>query len=770
MEQLYPVMLLKGLILLPNQEVKIELSNDLSKEIARIAVKDYNRSLLIITPHNQIEETPEVSDLPLVGVVGKIKSRIELPSGHVRITLKGVERVKILEFLNHKQNEDILEARVTDILLPKFEEVEEKAVIKKLNEIMQEYVESSNHISNSILNTIRMIDDLSLLTDTICSFISLPFGKKLEYVEEINAMYRARNLLKDIKIEIEVLKLDQKIEKELENSLEQSQKEFILREKVKILETELGDTKNEVASLYYEELEKLKLPKSTHQKILHEIRKLEYTNDLSPENAMIRNYLEWVLYLPWHKETYENNHLEDIKKKLDEHHYGLDEIKMRILEYVALKNNNDEIKSPIICLVGPPGVGKTSIAKQIANALNRKFYKISVGGLNDSSELIGHRRTYMGSNPGKIIQGLKKCNSKNPLFLIDEIDKITSNGKDDPASVLLDILDKEQNTEFVDNYIEEAFDLSHVFFILTANHVENIPVALKDRLEIIYLSSYTNYEKLELAKKYLIPRILEENKINNKIISISDEMLLYLISAYTEEAGVRDLYRNLEKLIRKLVVLGKMNERTKISKVRLKEYLGIPKYESLENKSHDFIGKVNALGVSGRGGSVLPVEACIYEGKGDFLVTGMLGKVMEESTRIALSYIKAHQKEFGLQDFYFNIKDIHIHFLEGAIQKDGPSAGAAITTSILSLILNQKIDNQVALTGEMSLNGELLKVGGMKEKLIGAYNNHIKTIYIPEANSFDLEEIPGDIKEQLEIKLIKNYQEIYHDLFQTING
>ena len=765
MDRLLPVMLLKGLILLPNQEVKIELSNNLSKEITKLAVKDFNRFVLVITPHNQVEESPDVNDLPDVGVIGKIKSRIELPNGNVRITLKGIERVKILDFQNDKENDDVLEATITNIELPKFDEVEEKAVIKKLNELIEEYVTNSNHISNSILNTIKTIDTLSLLTDTISSFIPISFNKKLEYVEEINAMYRAKNLLKDIKVELEVLKLDQKIEKELENSLEASQKEFILREKVKILEQELGESKNEIVEVYYEELEKLKLPKSVHNKILNEIKKLEYTSDLSPENAMIRNYLDWILHLPWHKETYQNNNLEDIKKKLDMNHYGLDEIKSRILEYVALKNNNDEIKSPIICLVGPPGVGKTSIARQIAVALNRKFYKISVGGLNDSSELIGHRRTYMGSNPGKIIQGLRKCGSKNPVFLIDEIDKLTINSKDDPSSVLLDILDKEQNTEFIDNYIEETFDLSHVFFILTANNVESIPVALKDRLEIICLSSYTNYEKIDIASKYLIPRILEENKINNKIISISDEMLLYLIDAYTDEAGVRDLYRHIEKLIRKLVVLGKSNERTKISKVRLKEYLGIPKYNISEQRKNDAIGKVNALGITIGGGTIIPVETCIYEGKGEFKITGMLGKVMEESTEVSLSYIKVNLKDFGLKDFYFNIKDIHIHFLEGAIKKDGPSAGIAITTSILSLILNKKVENDIAFTGEISLNGEILKVGGIKEKIIGAYNHGIKTVYIPFGNELDLEEIPEEIKNKLKIVLVKNYKEIYEELF-----
>lgn len=765
MDQLLPVMLLKGLILLPNQEVKLELNNTLSKDITLLSAKNYNRHILVITPKNQVEETPEVNDLPSVGVVGKIKSRIELPNGNVRVTIKGIDRVKILHFQNNTENNDILEAQVTKLDLPNLDEVEKKATIKKLNELVNEYVSSCPHISNSILNNIKLIDSLSRLTDTICTFIPLTFTKKLEFIEEINPLYRARMLFKEIKVELEVLKLDAKIEAELQNSLEANQKEFILKEKIRIIEKELDTPKTEDKDTYQSKLNKLHLPKSTHKKVLDEIKRLEYTSDISPENAMIRNYLDWILALPWNKENFENNNIEDIKEKLDKNHYGLNEIKERILEYVALKNNNKDIKSPIICLVGPPGVGKTSIARNIAAALNRKFYKISVGGLNDSSELIGHRRTYMGSSPGKIIQGLKKCESKNPLFLIDEIDKITINYKDDPTGVLLDILDKEQNSEFIDNYIEEAFDLSKVFFILTANNIENIPVPLKDRLEIITVSSYTAYEKIDIAKKYLIPKILEENKIDNKIISITDEMLEFLIDAYTSEAGVRELYRALEKIIRKLVVLGRINDRTKISKVRLKDYLGIPKFVKLENKKHEFIGRVNALGVNSNGGIVLPVESCIFEGKGNFTITGMLGKTMEESTNVALSFIKANIQKFNLNDFFFNIKDIHIHFLEGAIKKDGPSAGVAITTSILSLISNKKISNNIAFTGEISLNGDILKVGGIKEKIIGAYNNNIKTIYLPTSNELDLEEIPTEIKENIEIKLVKNYSEIYEELF-----
>lgn len=763
-EQKLPVMLLKGLILFPNQEVKIELNNKISKEITKLSLSEYNRNILVITPRNQIEEAPEVKDLPEVGVIGRIKSRIELPNGNVRITIKGVERVKIKSLKNDKEHSDILTAIITKIDLPKLDEVEKKANIKKLNELVKLYIASSPEVSNSIINHIKEMTNLSLLTDTIVSFMPLNFSRKLEYIEEINAIYRAKNLLKDISVEIGVLKLEEKIELELQNSLEENQKEFILKEKIKLIENELG-LHEDNTSEYIEKLESLDLKANIKEKITKEIKKLEYTTDISPEQAMIRNYLDWILGLPWNKKTEENNSIEDIKKRLDESHYALEEIKNRILEYVALKNNNSDIKSPIICLVGPPGVGKTSIVKSIASALNRKFYKISVGGLNDTSELMGHRRTYMGSNPGKIIQGLRKCESSNPVMLIDEIDKLTINVKDDPSSALLDILDKEQNNEFIDNYIEESFDLSQVMFILTANNVENIPVPLLDRLEIITLSSYTDYEKIDIANRYLIPKILEENKINNKIISISDEMMGYLINAYTNEAGVRDLSRNLEKIIRKLVLQDKISERTKLSKVRLKEYLGIPKYKIHESNDTSYIGKINALAVYQSGGIVLPVESCIFEGKGEFKTTGMLGKTMEESTNVALSYIKSHQKELNLKETYFNIKDIHIHFLEAAMKKDGPSAGIAITTSILSLLLNKKVNSNMAFTGEISLNGEILKVGGIKEKIIGAYNNHIKKVFIPASNELDLEEIPNEVKEKIEIKLVKDYKEVFNEIF-----
>lgn len=761
-----PVMLLKGLILLPNQEVKIELNNDLSKEIIEKSIEEANRNILIITPKNTLEETPEVSDLPEVSVVSTVKSRIELPNGNVRVTLRGLERVKILEYSNSPKNKEILEANITKIELPTFSEVEESATIKKLIDLTSKYIETSTHVSNSVLNTIKNTENLSILTDTICSFMPLTFSKKISYVEEINALYRARNLIKDINIELEVLSLDKKIDEELEGALEDSQKEFILREKIKIIDKELNKLNgNKEENPYLEKLNKLHLKESTKEHIIKEIKKLDYTSDISPENAMIRNYLDWILDLPWNKTTFDNTNTQDIESKLNSTHYGLKEIKERIIEYIALKNHSSDIICPIICLVGPPGVGKTSIAKNIAASLNRKFYKISVGGLNDSSELIGHRRTYMGSNPGKIIQGLRKCNSSNPVMLIDEIDKITRNSKDDPTGVLLEILDREQNSEFIDNYIEEPFDLSKVLFILTANNIEDIPTPLKDRLEIIYISSYTEFEKIEIANNYLIPKILKENKINNKIISISDDMIGYIINSYTNEAGVRELNRLFEKIIRKLVVQNKINERTKITKGRLKEYLGNPKYEKLENKKHEYIGRVNGLGVSGGGGLVLPIETCIYEGKGTFNITGMLGKVMEESTSVALSFIKSHLKDYKVDDFYFNIKDIHIHFLEGAIKKDGPSAGVAITTSILSLILNKKINSKIAMTGEITLNGDILKVGGIKEKIIGAYNNNIDTIYIPESNSLDLEDIPNEIKDKINIKLVNNYSEISKDLF-----
>ncbi len=763
-----PVMLLKGLVLIPNQEVKLDINNKISQKIVMISSKNYNDELLIVCPKDQKEEVPEVTDLPFVGVVCKITSKIELPNGHLKIKVKGLRRVAIEEYSNNVNDSDILECSIRNIELPRFEEAELNAAKRKLLDILKKYIDLNPSISNSILNYLKNETDINKITDQIALFLPLSIEKKLEYMEEINALKRAHRLIKDINLEIEIILLDEQIEENLSTELENTQKEFILREKIKEIKKELGDNdiKQDEIDDYLQKLNSLELPKKTYDKILYEIKKYESTNEMSPEISGIRTYLDWVLNLPWNNKTTDETDIVKIRKSLDKSHYGLEEIKERVIEFVVSKKRNKDIISPIICLVGPPGVGKTSIANSIAKSLNKEFSKISVGGLNDSAELNGHRRTYIGASPGKIIGSMKKCGSKNPLILIDEVDKMVKDYKGDPASVLLDILDVEQNKYFIDNYIEEPFDLSNVTFILTANDENKIPLELLDRLEIIKISSYTEIEKIDIAKKYLLPRIYKNYLLKAKDIKISNDIILEIINNYTKEAGVRELNRLLDKIIRKIIVLNNDNEDLKITlkETDLKKYLGNKKFENILN-NNVIPGKINGLAFTPYGGMVMQIESCMYEGTGKIKTTGSLGNVIKESVEVAISYLQANKDLLKINDYYFKTKDIHVHMLDGATKKDGPSAGSAITLAILSLILNKAVNNNIALTGEMSLSGDILPIGGLKEKIIGAYNSGISIVFIPKKNHNDLDNIPEEVKKKISIIEVNNFIEVYNNIF-----
>ena len=750
-----PVILLKNLVILPNQEIKLELKNVISGKAINEASSNFKGEILVIAPTDVLEEEPTAQDLPKVGVIARIKNKLD-NEGVIEVKLRGLRRVAVSKYFQ-EVNSDILYSEVMYIDLPSLVPEEENAILKKLVSVLKEYINVSKTVSNDILTFVSSNKDLNKITDAITSFLPFNITKKLEYMEEINPIKRAKSLIKDMYEEIKVAEIDNELEEKVDESFQNDQREYILKEKMKVLKQELGEDswKNEEVLEYKKALEKLKIDKKIKEHISHEIDKYEIMNEASPEVSVMHNYLDWIINLPWNKSKKETANFDAVYKELDKSHFGMDEIKTRISEYIAIKNLNRNITSPIICLVGPPGVGKTTIAMSIAKALNRDFYKISVGGLNDSTELIGTRRTYLASAPGKIIQGLYKCGSNNPVILIDEVDKMVKDYKGDPAATLLEILDPNQNKIFTDNYIEEPFDLSNILFILTANNDENIPTAILDRVEVINLSSYTVFEKKDIAKNYMLPKILLDNMVYDSKIKFSDELLCFIINNYTSEAGVRDLERVLSSLARKITI----NNVKVLNEDRVIRLLGSPKYKSAEEEINE-IGTINTLAVSGFGGSLSKLEVLTCKGSDKLTITGNTGNILKESIEVVLSMLKSKYK------YNFHNEDLHIHFLDASSKKDGPSAGLAIAVGLCSVKEGEKVPSNYAFTGEVSLNGNILKIGGLKEKLVAAYNKNIKVVFMPKSNSEDLKDVPKEITDNMEIIPVSSFNEVYTKLFK----
>lgn len=750
-----PVILLKNLVILPNQEIKLELKNVISGKAINESSSNFKGEILVIAPTDVLEEEPTAQDLPKVGVIARIKNKLD-NDGVIEVKLRGLRRVAVSKYFQ-EVNSDILYSEVMYIDLPSLVPEEENAILKKLVSVLKEYINVSKTVSNDILTFVSSNKDLNKITDAITSFLPFNITKKLEYMEEINPIKRAKSLIKDMYEEIKVAEIDNELEEKVDESFQNDQREYILKEKMKVLKQELGEDswKNEEVLEYKKALEKLKIDKKIKEHISHEIDKYEIMNEASPEVSIMHNYLDWIINLPWNKSKKETANFDQVYKELDKSHFGMDEIKTRISEYIAIKNLNRNITSPIICLVGPPGVGKTTIAMSIAKALNRDFYKISVGGLNDSTELIGTRRTYLASAPGKIIQGLYKCGSNNPVILIDEVDKMVKDYKGDPAATLLEILDPNQNKIFTDNYIEEPFDLSNILFILTANNAENIPTAILDRVEVINLSSYTVFEKKDIAKNYMLPKILLDNMVYDSKIKFSDELLCFIINNYTSEAGVRDLERVLSSLARKITI----NNVKVLNEERVIRLLGSPKYKSAEEEINE-IGTINTLAVSGFGGSLSKLEVLTCKGSDKLTITGNTGNILKESIEVVLSMLKSKYK------YNFHNEDLHIHFLDASSKKDGPSAGLAIAVGLCSVKEGEKVPSNYAFTGEVSLNGNILKIGGLKEKLVAAYNKNIKVVFMPKSNSEDLKDVPKEITDNMEIIPVSSFNEVYTKLFK----
>ncbi|MCI6626839.1 MAG: endopeptidase La [Tenericutes bacterium] len=763
-----PVIILKGAVILPYCEFRLDLNNPIDKHILELSEKNHDSHLLIVSPSNPLEESIEIPDLPKLGVVVKVTMKMAIGK-NIRIIVQGLNRVNVLSYEDYKNETNILSASITSTTQFAMSPMDETALIRKIQKRVEAYINKVPNASNSILSEISNVNSISKVSDITANYLPIDFERRLEYLNTINPYKRVIMLFEDIKTEEEIMELDKKIDVKLKKVLDDSQKEFILREKIKLIREELGDvnSKENDALMLKEKVDKLDCKDSIKNKIYNEIKKYELMNSNSPEVGVVRNYIDLMLSLPWNNKDKENDDLKVAREILDRTHYGLKKIKDRIIEYLAVKKLSNNETSPIICLVGPPGVGKTTLAKSIAEATNRKFVKISVGGVSDEAMIMGHRRTYIGSNPGKIITAIKKAKVNNPVFLIDEVDKMTRDLKGDPASALLEVLDKEQNKTFVDSYVEEEFDLSNVMFILTANYIENIPIELRDRLEIIELSSYTDFEKLDIAKDYLIKKNLEECGLTNTSISFSDNSLLSIIRNYTREAGVRELDRTIASILRKIatnIVEGSSKKKYIINEKNITNYLGAYKYNDnlvLENS----IGTFNALAFTSFGGETLKVEVTYYKGDGKIILTGQLGDVMRESCEIALSYIKANCNSFGIDYEELSNSNIHIHALDGAVKKDGPSAGIAITTAIISAFKKKKVANNIGATGEISLNGNILPIGGLKEKSIGAKKGNIDTIIIPAANKKDLEEIEDEIKNGINYIEVSNYMDAYKILF-----
>ena len=754
-----PVLPLRNIVVFPNMVVPLFVGRDKSIN-ALEQVMDKDQELLFLSQKNSEVDDPSETDLYEIGTKGKILQLLKLPDGTVKVLVEGIARCKVK---NIKFSSDFVNAEIEE--LPKNETISDtiKALGRSVVSKYETYANINNKTSSEVLTSVKDIENEDKLADTVASQIAINIQEKQKILEEVDLEKRLNMILSYIEGELSVLQVEKKIRRRVKNQMEKTQKEYYLNEQMKAIQKELedgeGGASEDIAELN-EKINKTKLSKEAKEKALNELKKLKQMSPMSAEATVVRNYLDWLLDIPWGKKKRIKKDINKSQEILDKDHYGLEKVKDRITEYLAVQNRSSKVKGPILCLVGPPGVGKTSLGKSIASATGREFIRMSLGGVRDEAEIRGHRRTYIGSMPGRIIQALKKVKTSNPIFLLDEIDKLGQDFRGDPASALLEVLDPEQNNAFNDHYLEVDYDLSQVMFVTTANTM-NIPGPLLDRMEIIRIAGYTEEEKLEIAKRHLIEKVKENNALTDKEFKISDDVIRSVIQNYTREAGVRNLERELNSLGRKAVkeISQNKSDSLNVSSDNISDYLGVKKFRYGKKENDDLIGVVTGLAWTQVGGDILNVEAVMVPGQGKIRTTGKLGDVMKESIDAASSFVRSRAVNYGIEPPIFQRKDIHVHVPEGATPKDGPSAGVAMIIAIISVMAGIPVKNDVAMTGEMSLRGRVLPIGGLKEKLLAALRSGIKTVIVPSDNDRELSEVPDNIKDKLDIKLVSTIDE-----------
>lgn len=748
----YPVLPLRDIVVFPHMIVPLFVGREKSVRALEDVMRGQDKQILLVTQKNPALDDPSTTDLYTVGTVGNILQLLKLPDGTVKVLVEGTQRVRLTKFSDTEEYFEVYAELLSDDDDKTDEEIE--AITRSLITQFEQYIKLNKKIPPDVLVTINQIDDPAKLADTVASYLSLKISEKQSLLEMANAGDRLEELLIMIEGEISVMQVEKRIRTRVKKQMEKTQRDYYLNEQMKAIQKELNDNEEakDELSEFEQKIRKTKLSKEAHEKCVSEMKKLRAMNPMSAEATVIRNYLDWMLTIPWKQATRVKKDLVEARKILDRDHFGLDKVKERILEYLAVQARVGRVRGQILCLVGPPGVGKTSLGKSIAQATGRHFIRVALGGVKDEAEIRGHRRTYIGSMPGKIVQGMKKAKSSNPLFLLDEIDKMGADWRGDPASALLEVLDPEQNSTFNDHYLEVDYDLSDVMFVTTANTLK-MSQPLLDRMEIIRLPGYTEDEKIQIAKQHLVPKEMEIHGLKSGELTIDDDVLRDLVRLYTRESGVRNLEREIANLSRKAIkeILVDKVKTVHLTSKNLHKYAGAPKFHYGQAEEQDSVGATTGLAWTEVGGDLLTIEAVVVPGKGKTMITGKLGDVMQESIQAAVSYIRSQAPRFGIDPILFERRDIHIHVPEGAIPKDGPSAGVAMCTSIVSALTGIPVRKDIAMTGEITLRGRVLQIGGLKEKLLAAHRGGIKKVLIPVDNEKDLEEIPDNVKAGISI-------------------